>query len=267
MNRHWMIIVAALACAACARSGSAPEALQRATADVAALQGDADALRLAPLDVTRAEESLQRAERLAQYWGGDNDADHYAQLSLRYAQIARAHASAALADEQARRLDADRQRLQVALRESRLNSVQRQSQWVEQQLLALAAPGDDRGLVINLGEDLFDAGDAQLKPSANRVLLQLAQFLQLNPRRVVRVEGYTDSTGSAGDNLALSQSRAQAVVELLGSLGVAPERMTVRGYGGQFPLEANATERGRALNRRVEVVISDRKGALGPERE
>ncbi|UFH50687.1 OmpA family protein [Pseudomonas sp. KNUC1026] len=99
------------------------------------------------------------------------------------------------------------------------------------------------------------------------MLLQLAQFLQLNPRRALRVEGYTDSTGNASDNRALSQARAQAVVDLLASLGVAPERMAVRGYGGQFPIEANASERGRALNRRVEVVVSDRQGRLGAERE
>lgn len=267
MNKHGLIIAGALLCSACVHGGSEPDALPRAIADVAALQQDADARRLAPLDVTRAEESLERAERLAEYWGGGADANHYAELSVRYAQIARVHASTSLAVEQAKRLEADRQRLQVALRESRLSSVQRQSQWVEQQLLALAAPEGDRGLVINLGEDLFDTGDAQLKPSANRVLLQLAQYLQLNPRRTLRVEGYTDSTGNASDNLALSQARAQAVVDLLASLGVAPERMAVRGYGGQFPIEANASERGRALNRRVEVVISDRQGRLGAERE
>ncbi|MCY1184300.1 putative lipoprotein YiaD [compost metagenome] len=92
------------------------------------------------------------------------------------------------------------------------------------------------------------------------------QFLQLNPRRMVRIEGYTDSTGARQDNLQLSRARAQAVADVLVDLGIDEKRIQVEGYGDQYPIEANASERGRAQNRRVEIVFSDDKGRLAPAR-
>ena len=65
---------------------------------------------------------------------------------------------------------------------------------------------------------------------------------------------------------ALSQARAQTVADLLINLGVAAERVEVRGYGERFPLAENASARGRAQNRRVEILFSDAEGNLGPDR-
>ena len=119
---------------------------------------------------------------------------------------------------------------------------------------------------MTLGDVLFDTGEADLKNSASRTVLKLVQFLQLNPKRVVRIEGYTDSTGNPEDNLRLSRERAQSVADMLVDLGVDEKRIKVIGYGDQYPVEANASERGRAQNRRVEIVFSDEKGRLGAER-
>jgi len=113
---------------------------------------------------------------------------------------------------------------------------------------------------------LFDTGSADLKNSASRTALKLVQFLQLNPRRIVRIEGYTDSTGTPEENLKLSRDRAQAVADMLADLGIDEKRMQVEGYGDQYPVEVNASERGRAQNRRVEIVFSDDKGKLAPAR-
>jgi hypothetical protein len=132
---------------------------------------------------------------------------------------------------------------------------------VESQIAALASEQTDRGLVMTLGDVLFDTGSADLKNSASRTVLKLVQFLQLNPRRVVRIEGYTDSTGLAEDNLKLSRDRAQSVADMLVDLGIDEKRLQVEGYGDQYPIEANASERGRAQNRRVEIVFSDDKGS------
>ena len=90
-------------------------------------------------------------------------------------------------------------------------------------------------------------------------MLKIVQFLQLNPKRRVRVEGYTDNTGGEQDNLKLSRDRAQSVADLLMDLGIDDKRIEVEGYGDQYPVEANASERGRAQNRRVEIVFSDEK--------
>jgi outer membrane protein OmpA-like peptidoglycan-associated protein len=245
---------------------AADDALAQASVRFQAVRDNTDVLRHAPKDVIRAGESLARAERLSGYWGAADDVRHYAYLSTRYSEMALAHSEAAGTQEQVQRRELERERLQLALRESRLASVQRQGQWLEDQLLALTTTDADRGLVLTLGDVLFDTGEADLKPSANRTVLKLAQFLQMNPRRVIRIEGYTDSTGTAEENLRLSKDRAQAVADMLGDLGVEEKRIHVQGYGDQYPVEANATERGRALNRRVEIVISDTSGALGAQR-
>ncbi|RML19915.1 OmpA protein, partial [Pseudomonas syringae pv. maculicola] len=72
--------------------------------------------------------------------------------------------------------------------------------------------------------------------------------------------------GDREDNLTLSKDRAQAVADVLMDLGVDDKRIQVEGYGQQFPVDANASERGRAQNRRVEIVFSDEKGHLGAAR-
>ena len=241
-------------------------ALQEAGANFQKVKEDSNVLRIAPKDVIRAGESLARADRLSSYWGSGSDVVHYAYLSQRYSEIAREHTDQVLNEERAAKLELERQRLQLALRESKLLSVQQQGKWIEEQIVATATTQTDRGLVMTLGDVLFDTGEAELKNSANRVVLKVVQFLQLNPRRVVRVEGYTDSTGLPEDNLALSRDRAQAVADMLVDLGVDEKRIQVEGYGDQYPIDANASERGRAQNRRVEIVFSDDKGKLAPAR-
>ena len=144
--------------------------------------------------------------------------------------------------------------------------MQQQGKWLEEQILALTTTQTDRGLVMTLGDMLFDTGEAELKPSANRVVLKIVQFLQLNPKRVVRIEGYTDSTGGKQENLKLSRDRAQSVADVLIDLGIDDKRIQVEGYGDEYPVDANASERGRAQNRRVEIVFSDENGQLGAAR-
>jgi outer membrane protein OmpA-like peptidoglycan-associated protein len=241
-------------------------ALQQASAEFQTVKEDSNVLRIAPKDVIRAGESLARADRLSTYWGSGSDVVHYAYLSQRYSEIAREHTKQALNEERAAKLELERQRLQLALRESKLQSVQQQGKWLEEQILALTTAQTDRGLVMTLGDMLFDTGEAELKTSANRVVLKIVQFLQLNPRRVVRIEGYTDSTGGRQENLKLSRSRAQSVADVLMDLGIDDSRIQVEGYGDDYPVDVNATERGRAQNRRVEIVFSDEKGQLGAAR-
>lgn len=241
-------------------------ALDQASAAFQSVKDDSNVLRSAPRDVIRAGESLARAERLATYWGTGSDVRHYAYLSQRYSEIAREHSNLVLNQERQAKLELERQRLQLALREAKLSSVQQQGKWLEEQIVSLATTDTDRGLVMTLGDVLFDTGEAELKNSASRTVLKLVQFLQLNPKRVVRIEGYTDSTGNPDDNLRLSRDRAQSVADMLVDLGVDEKRIKVIGYGDQYPVEANASERGRAQNRRVEIVFSDEKGRLGAER-
>nr|WP_225839767.1 OmpA family protein [Pseudomonas sp. MM211] len=240
--------------------------LEAARASFQSVKEDPQVLRSAPKDVIRAGESLGRAERLSGYWGSGDDVAHYAYLSQRYSEIAREHAQLAMDQERAARLELERQRLQLALREAKLISVQEQNAWLEEQIVSLATAQTDRGLVMTLGDVLFDAGQVGLKTNANRTVLKLVQFLQLNPRRIVRIEGYSDSSGKREENLLLSKARAQTVADALIDLGVDAKRIEVQGFGESFPVAENASSKGRAQNRRVEIVFSDEQGRLGSTR-
>jgi outer membrane protein OmpA-like peptidoglycan-associated protein len=267
MRRSGGLLLGALWVAGCTHQKANEEALVQASARYATIRNDSNVLRSAPKDVVRAGESLARAERLAGYWGTGSDPQHYAYLSQRYSEIAQEHSQQMLNQQRLTKLQMDLQRLQLALRDSKLESVQQQGKWLEEQILALTSVDTDRGLVMTLGDVLFDTAEAQLKPQANRTVLKLVQFLQLNPKRVVRVEGYTDNTGDRAFNLKLSRERAQSVADTLVDLGVDEKRIQVEGYGDQYPVEANASERGRAQNRRVEIVFSDRAGVLTGQRD
>ncbi|BAN49504.1 OmpA family protein [Metapseudomonas resinovorans] len=250
----------------CANQQSTEESLEQSRQMFQQVKEDQNVLSAAPKDVIRAGESLARAERLSSYWGNDADVVHYAYLSRRYSEIATQHSEQSQNQARAAKLQLERERLQLALREAKLLSVQQQGKWLEEQMIALAATETDRGLVMTLGDVLFDTGHADLKPSANRTVLKLVQFLQLNPRRIVRIEGYTDSSGTKADNLRLSTERAQAVADALIDLGIDAKRIQVQGFGEAFPVAENASNRGRAQNRRVEIVFSNEKGQLGQAR-
>jgi outer membrane protein OmpA-like peptidoglycan-associated protein len=127
---------------------------------------------------------------------------------------------------------------------------------LQKQLADMEAKQTDRGLVLTLGDVLFDSGRAELKAGAARTVDRLAAFMRDHPERSLQVEGYTDSIGSDALNLALSQRRADAVRAALVSSGVEGSRITTNGMGKASPVAGNDTAEGRQRNRRVEIVIS-----------
>jgi outer membrane protein OmpA-like peptidoglycan-associated protein len=100
---------------------------------------------------------------------------------------------------------------------------------------------------------IFETGKSALKPESFTVLDIVAQSLQANPDIRIEIAGYTDNTGAPATNARLSQARAEAVRAYLATRGVAPSRMTVKGYGPANPIAPNTTAAGRAQNRRVEL--------------
>jgi outer membrane protein OmpA-like peptidoglycan-associated protein len=119
----------------------------------------------------------------------------------------------------------------------------------------------DRGLVLTLGDVVFDAGKASLEPSATTAIDRLAQLLGVYPERSVRIEGHTDSLGDDAANQQLSERRAAAVRDALLSRGIAAARVEAVGYGETRPIADNRTESGRQKNRCIEIVLSDEHGA------
>ena len=103
---------------------------------------------------------------------------------------------------------------------------------------------------------LFETGKTILLPISRETLLTIAQVLSGYPEARIEVAGHTDSRGSAEMNQQLSRRRAEAVREfLIGEGGLAADRVVARGYGESDPVASNATETGRALNRRVEFRV------------
>lgn len=115
--------------------------------------------------------------------------------------------------------------------------------------------GLDQAGKIALYGIYFDTGRAEVRPESAAQIREIAAFLEANPQTSVYVVGHTDMQGALAANQELSQRRAQAVVTLLTrDYGVASERLSAAGVGPLSPVASNATEEGRALNRRVEIV-------------
>jgi len=122
---------------------------------------------------------------------------------------------------------------------------------------------DQRGLVIRLLTDkvLFDSGQAVVKPGSQPLLNEVARLIVntgiANP---LRVEGHTDNVPISGgefhNNWELSAARATAVLEQFLADGIPPRQLSMAGYADQHPIAPNTTADGRALNRRVEVVVT-----------
>ena len=114
----------------------------------------------------------------------------------------------------------------------------------------------DNQLQVNVPSDLsFDIGRADIKPALRPVLDQFAQGL--DPKMRVRIVGHTDSTGNDAINDPLSVQRATSVRNYLSNRGVDPARTEVQGRGSRDPVADNTTEAGRAMNRRVEIFLSE----------
>ncbi len=128
---------------------------------------------------------------------------------------------------------------------------------LHQRLGTLNGRATDQGTLLDLNEDdiRFQAGQALLPKGEIPRLDHIAAVLVEFPELKVRVEGHTDSTGRDETNLALSQQRAEAVLEALVARGVAPERLTAAGLGKAKPIASNETQAGRSQNRRVEVYV------------
>ena len=123
------------------------------------------------------------------------------------------------------------------------------------ELASLKAQQTDRGMVLTVGDVLFDPGKAQVGPGAQRSIDKLADFLKTYPKRNVVIEGHSDNIGDEDFNVKLSQQRADAVRDLLVARGVAAQRIRTKGYGPKFPVVDNDSAAGRQQNRRVEVLV------------
>lgn len=149
------------------------------------------------------------------------------------------------------------------------------SQRMEEQKRALEQTAQGTGVVVSQTQDnriklevpsdiSFDSGRADIKPNFRPVLDGFARNLAQYPATSVTIVGHTDSRASDAVNNPLSLNRATSVRDYLAVRGVDAQRMAVHGRGSREPVADNATEAGRAMNRRVEIFIAEQQQAAAP---
>jgi outer membrane protein OmpA-like peptidoglycan-associated protein len=282
----------AVALSACATMPQPNAALENARAAVQTAEADPNVNRYAPLDLDRAKKELGFAEDAAAHHR-DAAIDQPAYLATQDARIAQAHAAAKADDARVAAGQSERDRIMLAARTREAENAraaaadaqavaaaalnqrdqasqdaaqaQQQAAQAQSELEALKATQTPRGLVLTLGDVMFDTGRSELKSGGTRRIDQLAQFLSEHPQRRVEIDGFTDSVGGDAYNEGLSQRRADAVKAALVSRNVDPGRISTEGFGKAYPVASNSDSGGRQLNRRVEVVIGGANGsAIAP---
>ncbi len=223
-------------------------------------------MRTAEADRARQEAALAQqseAEKSAALAAAQAAAS--TQASQYREQLAATEAEADAARKQAADAQANANQSAAALAQANADTAANNArlQAVQAQLDEMEAKKTERGMVITLGDVLFDTGKAQLKAGATRNVQKLADFMKQYPERRVQIEGFTDSVGQEEYNQVLSQQRADAVRAALTSMGVESARIDTQGYGETLPVASNDTKAGRQLNRRVEIVLSDEQGKIG----
>jgi outer membrane protein OmpA-like peptidoglycan-associated protein len=253
--------IVACSLAACAPTPVVPEGAIQARADLTRLQSDAKLAPLAPEALTDAEAAVQLAEQLD---AAPELAAHRVYIAQRKIQIAKAVAEGRYAERERTALAAELDRARLEAREREVGSARMDADAARMQAAALQAEIDamnarstDRGLVLTLGDVLFETAKADLKAGAVADLDQLATFLSKYPDRSVVIEGHTDSVGGEDYNLGLSQRRAESVRAYLMRQGVDRSRVTTQGMGESVPVATNESAGGRQQNRRVEIIVSN----------
>jgi outer membrane protein OmpA-like peptidoglycan-associated protein len=286
--------VAAVLLAACAAAPLMPDGAAEARIKLTQLQSDPNLASRAPLAMKEADFAVRAAEQPQ----ADKDLGaNRVYLADRKVEIARAQAETSLAEDQRGALSAQREnaRLDARTREAdaardqaataraeraeqkvaadrargeadaahlATASSERQATELQRQIDVLQARPTDRGLVLTLGDVLFESGRADFRAGATSNLKKLVAFLGRYPDRTVAIEGYTDSVGNEGYNQRLSERRADSVKSYLIGQGISSIRLSASGRGESDPVAGNDSAAGRQQNRRVEVIISNPSAAL-----
>jgi len=132
---------------------------------------------------------------------------------------------------------------------------------VENRLLAFIQDSSrmpDKTTWFDFDRLLFDTGSAQLQASSGAQLRDIAAILKAHPNAHVKIGGYTDNVGAPDANLRLSQERADNVMGRLVTMGVGASRLSAEGYGETNPVADNSTDEGRAMNRRISMLVTQK---------
>lgn len=267
------VSLAGLFLAGCATPKS-PEGAANVRQQLTLLQADQQLATLAPLAIKEAEQAVVTAEQPEK---NTDLAAHRVLIAERKVTLASTQAQTRQLELQRTELSQRRDEVQLTARTQEANLARTQASSardeardarqqadmadatatdLRSQIAELNARPTDRGLVVTLGDVLFDTGHASLKSGSSNHLDKLAVFLNAYPERTAQIEGHTDDVGSDADNMLLSQRRADTVKDFLVAQGIAGSRLNASGKGEAVPLGSNASAEGRQQNRRVEVIIA-----------
>jgi outer membrane protein OmpA-like peptidoglycan-associated protein len=273
-------IVSAVLLTACATTPERVAQLDQAHSDVETLANDPLVQQAASEELSNARKSLESAD-IAMKKHEREDVLHYSYLASQQAQTGQERISAERAKREVAKGEAERNRVLLEARtrdaeaakaaaEQQAANAQAQARQAEaarqeadaaqRQLAELQAKQTDRGMVLTLGDVLFDTAASTLKPGATSIMDRVASFMKDNEGTKVVVEGHTDSRGSAEYNQQLSERRAQAVADALAFRGIDRSRVEAVGRGKELPVASNDTSAGQQQNRRVELIFSDASG-------
>jgi OmpA-OmpF porin, OOP family len=262
-NRVILSLAVAAVLAACSAAPPSSESLETARTMIPEVEKSARA-GVAAADIANARHSLDAANRLAAAKAKTPDIEFEAQNAVLSAQIANEKILTAQANEEVAAGTAQRQTVLLEARERQAQQSARQADAsqvrvnsLEAQLADLKVKKTERGLVLTLGDVLFDTNQSTLNAGAYGTLDRLAMALRENSGRKVTIEGHTDNVGSDASNQGLSERRAQSVQMALTQRGVSRDQTTAIGKGENFPVASNDDANGRQSNRRVELIFTE----------
>jgi len=265
--------------------GSTPTTslLEQTRSDYRAVQNNPQIAQLAPLELKQADKAMAEANAAAADRQSTEEIDKLAYLARQKIALTQEKANQKTSEKavvsagrerdqmrlEQRTNEADRAREatevakgNTAYAERQTIEAQRRTALLEAQLADLSARKTERGMVITLGDVLFQTDKARLNQDGLNTSRKLAKVLEENPERTVLIEGFTDSTGSSAHNQRLSERRATSVRQTLQEMGVNRNRIAIRGFGESYPVASNDTSEDRQMNRRVEIILSNDKGTI-----
>ncbi|MDN3923267.1 OmpA family protein [Roseateles violae] len=292
MTTRFLLLATVLATlAACGSMPDRNSALEQARGRFNSAGADPQVARLAPEELKKAGDSLRVADQSWRDGADTGKVDHLAYMTMQNVTIAQDTANSRAAQAVTTNAAAERDKARLAQRTKEADQAQQQLavseksnaqkstelavadaaalrdkerverrdarvRDLELQLQQLNAKKTERGMVLTLGDVLFDSGQSKLLADGSRNMVKLAEFFKRNPQNTASIEGYTDSVGSSNANLDLSGRRAQAVMAALVDLGVQADHLSIKAHGEDMPAASNDTAAGRQLNRRVEIVFA-----------
>jgi outer membrane protein OmpA-like peptidoglycan-associated protein len=295
-SKALVVAIAALVVTACAAPPTRPAGADAARSKLTQLQADSQLATRAPVAIQEAELAVRAAETPRT----EKEAalgEHLVVIADRKVDIARAQAQSRLltdertalseqretarldsrtrevdrarTDASAARSDADSARGEAVIARDAADAARADTETaklaaeeLQRQMNELNAKTTERGLVVTLGDVLFETGKSQINSGSATKLDKLAAFLNKYADHTVAIEGHTDNVGEEENNQRLSQRRAEAVKAYLVAQGVSANRLIAKGLGETAPVATNDSISGRQQNRRVEAIIANTVASL-----